>query len=388
LLKEEALKPIKKRLLTPGPTMVPERVLEALSRPTLYHRSPEFKEIFLSTRELLKELLRTEGEVLILTSSGTGAMEAAVANLFNPGDSAVVVVGGKFGQRWQELCVKFGVEPVVIEVEWGSAVEPEEVRKALRENPAVKGVLVQICETSTGTIHDVEAIGKVIREELPEALLIADGITAYGVYNIPSQKWGIDVAITGSQKALMTPPGLAVISLNERAIKRLESVKERAYYFDLKKELKNQRKGQTAYTTATNLVVALNEALHMIKEEGLEEVARRHAALAQATRLGIEALGLKLFSERPANGVTAVYSPVDSTQLVKLAREVFGVTIAGGQEHLKGKIFRLSHMGYVDQFDVLTGLEVVELSLYKLGYRKFSFGSSVKAALEFFSQID
>jgi len=379
------LKPIKRRLLTPGPTMVPERVLEALSRPTLYHRSPEFKEVFLQTRELLKEVMGVKGEVLILTSSGTGAMEAAVSNLFNPGDSAVVVVGGKFGQRWEELCRTFKVNPIVINVEWGKSVNPEEVKRAVEENKGVKGVLVQICETSTGTVHDVKAIGEAVKE-LDDVLLIADGITAYGVYNIPSDEWGIDVAITGSQKALMTPPGLAVITLNHKALKRLEEVKERAYYFNLKKEVKQQQKGQTAYTTATNLVVALNEALKMIVEEGIEEVAKRHSLLAEATREGIKAIGLKLFSEKPANGVTAILSPkgIDGQEVVKVARQEFGITIAGGQEHLKGKIFRLSHMGYVDQFDVLTALEVVELSLYKLGYREFKLGDSVRAAMEVF----
>ncbi|RUM43914.1 MAG: alanine--glyoxylate aminotransferase family protein [Desulfurobacterium sp.] len=377
------MKVIKKRLLTPGPTTVPERVLEALSRPVLYHRSPEFKEIFLDTRERLKRLFRTSGEVLILTSSGTGAMESAIVNLFNPGDSAVVVVGGKFGERWKELCEVYGVKPVVVEVEWGKSVDPEEVEKAIEKNPDVKAVLVQICETSTGTIHDVKGIGEVLKN-YPDVLLIADGITAYGVYDIPTDEWGIDVAITGSQKALMTPPGLAVISLNERALKRLEEVKTRSYYFDLKKELKNQKKGQTAYTTGTSLVVALNEALKMIEEEGFENVAKRHELLAKATRAGVEAIGLKLFSEKPANGVTAICAPegINGQDVVKVAREEFGVTIAGGQAHLKGKIFRLSHMGYVDVFDVLTALEVTELTLYRLGYRRFSLGDSLKAAME------
>ncbi len=381
------MKPIKKRLLTPGPTMVPERVLEALSRPTLYHRSPEFKEVFLETRQLLKRVLRTEGEVLILTSSGTGAMEAAVSNLFNPGDSAVVIVGGKFGQRWQELCQTYGVNPVVVEVEWGKSVKVEEVKRAIEENPGVKGVLVQICETSTGTVHDVRAIGELLKG-YDDVLLIADGITAYGVYDIPTDQWGIDVAITSSQKALMTPPGLAVISLNGKAQERLEKVRDRSYYFNLRKEIKQQSKGQTAYTTATNLVVALNEALKMIDEEGLENVAKRHQILAEATREGVKALGLELLSENPANGVTAVKVPagIDGQEIVRVAREEFGITIAGGQEHLKGKIFRLSHMGYVDMFDVLTGLEVTEFALKKLGYTSFEFGSSVRAAMELFSK--
>ncbi len=367
--------------------MVPERVLEALSRPTLYHRSPEFKEIFLETRELLGKVLKTSGEVLILTSSGTGAMEAAVSNLFKPGDSAVVVVGGKFGQRWKELCLTYGVNPITVEVEWGKSVKVGEVKRAVEENPSVKGVLVQICETSTGTFHDVKAIGEITKER-DDLLLIADGITAYGVYEISTDEWGIDVAITGSQKALMTPPGLAVISLNEKALERLNSLEDRAYYFNLKKEVKQQKKGQTAYTTATNLVVALNEALKMIEEEGLSEVARRHALLAEATREGVKAIGLELFSEKPANGITAVKAPngVNGQDVVKVIREELGITVAGGQEHLKGKIFRLSHMGYVDIFDVLTGLEAVEFALKRLGYAAFNFGDSVRAAMEVFYQ--
>ncbi len=382
------MKPIKQRLLTPGPTMVPERVLEALGKSTLYHRSPEFKEIFLETKERLKRLFRTQGEVLILTSSGTGAMESAVSNLFNPGDSAVVVVGGKFGERWKELCETFGVEPIVIEVEWGKSVKLEDIEEALRANPDVRGVLVQICETSTGTIHDVKGIGELLKS-YPDVLLIADGITAYGVYDIPTDEWGVDVGITGSQKALMTPPGLAVISLNEKAQQRLLEVEPRSYYFNLKKELKNQQKGQTAYTTGVNLVVALNEALKMIEEEGLENVAKRHERLAEATRAGVKALGLEILSENPANGVTAVLSPegINGQDVVKIAREKYGITIAGGQEHLKGKIFRLSHMGYVDIFDILTGLEVVEFALYELGYRNFKFGDSVFAAMETYQNM-
>ncbi|ADY72756.1 Serine--glyoxylate transaminase [Desulfurobacterium thermolithotrophum DSM 11699] len=382
------MKPIKQRLLTPGPTVVPERVLEALGKSTLYHRSPKFKEIFLEARKRLKKLFRTEGEVLILTSSGTGAMEAAVTNLFNPGDSAVVVVGGKFGERWKELCETFGVKPIVIEVEWGKSVRLEDIEEALKANSDVKGVLVQICETSTGTIHDVKGIGDLLKN-YPDVLLIADGITAYGVYDIPTDEWGIDVGITGSQKALMTPPGLAIISLNEKAQKRLLEVETRSYYFDLKKELKKQQSGQTAYTAGVNLVVALNEALKMIEEEGLENVAKRHERLAQATRAGVRALGLELLSENPANGVTAVLSPkgINGQDIVKIAREKYGITIAGGQEHLKGKIFRLSHMGYVDIFDILTGLEVVEFALYELGYRNFKFGDSVSAAMETYQNL-
>ncbi|WP_457568915.1 pyridoxal-phosphate-dependent aminotransferase family protein [Desulfurobacterium sp.] len=377
------MKPIKTRLLTPGPTIVPERVLQAMSAHTLYHRSPEFKAIFSETIERLKRFFRTERDTLILTASGTGAMETAVANLFAPGDSAVVVVGGKFGKRWKELCEAFGVKPVVIELEWGRAVKVEDIKKAIEKNPNVKGVLVQICETSTGVYNDVKAIGE-ITSKYDDVILVADGITAFGVYDIPVDDWNIDVAITGSQKALMTPPGLAIISLNEKAKKRLE--RERSvYYFDLAKEIKNQAKGQTAYTPAVNLIVGLNEALKMIEEEGLENVAERHRILAICAREGIKALGLELLSEVPANGVTAVKVPegIDGQKLVSWIREKFGIVIAGGQDHLKGKIFRLSHMGYVDIFDLLTELEAVEFALTRMGYR-IEYGTSVKAAMDTF----
>jgi len=382
------LKPIKSRLFTPGPTIVPERVLRALSRPTAYHRSEEFRSVFLETAERLRRLFRTEGKVLILSSSGTGAMESAVSNLFSRGDSAVVVVGGKFGQRWRELCESYGVNPVIVEVEWGRSVDPQKVRRAVEENGNVRGVLIQICETSTGTFYDVRAVSEAIRD-FEDVLLIADGITAIGVYDIPVDEWGIDVAITGSQKALMCPPGLAVISLNERAVERVNSTDNSRYYFDLRREIKAQSKGQTAYTTSVNLIFALNEALRMMEEEGFENVFRRHKILAECMREGVKSIGLELFSTSPANGVTAVRVPegIDGTQIVKTAGQRYGITIAGGQEHLKGKIFRLSHMGYVDIFDVLTALELTELVLYDLGYRDFTFGTSVSSAIERFKQL-
>ncbi|SNR81545.1 pyridoxal-phosphate-dependent aminotransferase family protein [Desulfurobacterium atlanticum] len=380
------MKPLKERLMTPGPTPVPERVLQAMASHTMYHRSPKFKEIFAETIERLKRLFKTERDTLILTSSGTGAMEAAVSNLFSPGDSAVVIVGGKFGQRWKELCETFGVNPVVIELEWGKSVNPEDVKKKIEENRNIKGVLVQICETSTGAFNDVKALGE-ITARYDNVILVADGITAFGVYDIPVDDWNIDVAITGSQKALMTPPGLAVISLSEKAKSRL-SRKKWAYYFDLSKEIKNQAKGQTAYTPAVNLIVGLNEALKMIEEEGLENVAKRHEILAKSARAGIKALELELLPEHPANGVTAVKLPehIDGQKFVSWIRDRLGIVIAGGQEHLKGKIFRLSHMGYIDIFDLLTQLEAVEFALTRMEMYP-AYGKAVAAAMETYIEL-
>ncbi len=382
------MKVLKSRLLTPGPTMVPERVLEAISRPTLYHRSPDFQEVMLETQKRLKRLFKTDNDTLILSSSGTGAMDAAVSNLLNPGDKAIVIVGGKFGERWVEICETYGVKVIPINIEWGKAPDIETVRKTLDENRDAKALLTQICETSTGTIYDVRSMGKLLKN-YPDTLLIADGITAFGVYNIPIDEWNIDVAITGSQKALMSPPGIAIISLNEKAKKRMKSVKPRSYYFNLTKELKSQLKGQTAYTTAVNLVVGLNEALRMMDEEGIKNVFKRHEILAESARNGIRAIGLKLLSSNPANGLTAVKCPegVNGQDLVKTIRENYGITIAGGQSKLKGKIFRLSHMGYVDIFDIISGLASIELGLELLGYRKFQEGSSIKAAMDTFRNL-
>ncbi len=381
------MKPLKERLMTPGPTLVPERVLQAISSHPVYHRSAEFKEIFTNTIKLLKKLFRTDRDTIILTSSGTGAMEAAVSNLFSPGDSAVIVVGGKFGQRWEELCKTFGVNPIVIELEWGKSVNPEDIRKKIENNKNVKGILIQICETSTGAYNDIKAIGD-ITSEYNDILLIADGITAFGVYDIPVDEWNIDVAITGSQKALMTPPGLAIISMSEKAKTRLSKVEKRSYYFDLEKEIKNQLKGQTAYTPAVNLIIGLNEALKMIEEEGLKNVAERHEILAKCARAGIKALELELLPECPANGVTAVKLPehIDGQKFVSWIKNKFGIVIAGGQEHLKGKIFRLSHMGYIDIFDLLTQLEAVEFALTRIEMYP-AYGKSVKAAMEKYIEL-
>jgi aspartate aminotransferase-like enzyme len=373
---------VKERLFTPGPTPVPERVLRAISQGTMHHRSPAFKEVFTKVREKLKNLMKTSGEVLLLTSSGTGAMDAVVSNLFSEGEEVLVVVAGKFGERWLELAETYRLKPVAVELEWGKSVKPEDIEKALGRR--VAGVLLQICETSTGAFHDVKKVADVVRALSPDALIVADGITAYGVYDIPTDEWGIDVAITGSQKALMTPPGIAVVSLGERAIEKLRSTKARSYYFDLKRELKNQKEGQTAYTAGVNLVLGIAEALKMIEEEGISAVAERHSALAQAVRAGVKAIGLSLLPENPANGVTAVKLPqeIDGRAFLRIAREKFGAVIAGGQGKLRGKIFRLSHMGYIDAFDILTALHITELALAHAGYRSFEPCAGVAKARE------
>lgn len=346
---------------------MPERVALAMARPAVYHRAPEFAEILLDCAAKLRRLFKTAEPVVVLAASATGGMEAAVANLLGPGESAVVVRGGKFGERWGDLCTAYGVPFEAVDVEWGRAVDPAAVDAALAKSRA-KAVLVQASETSTGAKHPVEALGPICRAR--DALLVVDGVTAVGCFDVPMDGWGIDCLVVGSQKALMLPPGLCAVALSSRGREALERSKHPRYYFDLRKELKNQEKGQTAFTPATSLVVGLREALTMIEEEGLEAVFARHARCAAATRAGARGLGLELFADRPTEACTAIRVPagVDGSALVKHARERWGVTIAGGQDRLKGKIIRLAHLGWAADFDVLTALAVVELALADLGH--------------------
>ncbi|NPA15532.1 MAG: alanine--glyoxylate aminotransferase family protein [Deferribacteres bacterium] len=371
----------KNYLFSPGPTPVPPEVSLAMAQPILHHRTNQFTEVFEEAREGLKYVFQTERDVLILASSGTGAMEAAVANLFSPGEKAVCVRGGKFGERWAEICESYGVVPVNIDVEWGEAVKVEDVAKALDENPDVKAVLWQASETSTGVKHPTEELAALCRER--GVLSVVDGITAVGVFDVKTDDWGLDVVVSGSQKAFMLPPGLAFITLSERAWEAAEGSKCPRYYFDLKKELKNQQKGQTAYTPAVSLIIGLRESLKLIKDEGLENVFKRHALLARATREAMKAIGLELFSKSPSEAVTAVKVPpgIDGAKIPKLLRDKYGVVIAGGQAKLKGKIFRLSHMGYVTRFDMVLAISAVEGILKELGY-SFELGAGVKRAQE------
>ncbi len=371
----------KNYLFSPGPTPVPPEVSLAMAQPILHHRTNQFTEVFEEAREGLKYVFQTQRDVLILASSGTGAMEAAVANLFSPGDKAVCIRGGKFGERWAEICESYGVIPVNIDVEWGEAVKVEDVAKVIDENPDVKAVLWQASETSTGVKHPTKELADLCRER--GVLSVVDGITAIGVFDVKTDEWGLDVVVSGSQKAFMLPPGLAFICLSERAWEAVESSKCPKYYFDLKKELKNQQKGQTAYTPAVSLIIGLRESIKLIKEEGLENVFKRHSLLAKATREAMKAIGLELFSKSPSEAVTAVKVPegIEGGKIPKLLRDKYGVVIAGGQAKLKGKIFRVSHMGYVTKFDMVLAISAVEGILRELGYN-FELGAGVKKAQE------
>jgi len=371
----------KYRLLAPGPTPVPDEARLAMARPALHHREPEFKPIFAACREGLRYVFQTQRDVLILAASGTGAMEAAVTNFLRRGDRALYVNGGKFGERWGKILSAYGCDPVEVKVEWGRAVDPEEIRRALDADPAIRAVYVQASETSTAVRHPVEEIARITRDR--DVLLVVDGITAVGVFPLPMDDWGIDVVVTGSQKALMLPPGLAFIAWSEKADRFLETSDLPRYYFDLKSERKKQADNQTAYTPAVSLIVGLKEVLDRIRAETLEGVHGRTALMARATREAVKALGLELFApDSPSDACTAVKVPegVDGQALKKALRERFSMTVAGGQDQAKGKIVRISHMGHVDPLDVVGALAALELALKELGH-PVALGAGVAKAL-------
>jgi aspartate aminotransferase-like enzyme len=361
-------------------------VLQALARPIVHHRTPLYEGILQEVREGLKYLFQTKSEVLIFASSGTGAMEGAVTNTLCAGDKALVLEGGKFGERFTQICRAYGVKPIVIPVEWGQAVDPAVIEKTLREDPSIKAVFTQATETSTGVLHPVKEIAALVSRH-PGTILVVDGISHLGAVELPMDEWKLDVVICGSQKALMLPPGLAFAALSDKAWQFVERSTLPRFYFDFKKERKNLTKNQSAYTPAISLVVGLAESLRLIRKEGLENILARHARLAKATRAAMGALGLQLYAPRAySDAVTAVLAPpgIDGQKVVKILREKHNLTIAGGQDRAKGKIFRLAHMGYIDQSDIIAGIAAVEMTLKELGYQ-FELGAGIKAAMEVLS---
>ena len=358
----------KVRLLTPGPTPLPERVRLALAHDMIHHRKSEFKAVMLRVQEQLRVLFGTQGPVLPLSCSGTGAMTAAVHGLFAPGEKVLAIEGGKFGQRWRAIAEQRGLAVVSLEVPWGQAVSPEDVRQALDADPSIRGVLVQLSEPSTGVLHPVEALAALTRSR--DVLLVVDGISGVGLSPCPMDAWGLDCLLTGSQKGLMLPPGLALLALSPRAWRKAEATASGCFYFNLPKERANVEKGQTLFTSPVNLIVGLEESLKLLLENGLESVYRKQWALTMLTRTGVAALGLELFAPHNfAWGITSVRLPagVDGNEVVRLAAERYGVYMAGGQDHLKGRIVRIGHMGWVDWADVLAGLHALAASLQEAG---------------------
>ena len=366
-------------LLTPGPTPLPPQVREAMARPIIHHRTSQYRAIFKRTLQGMQTVMQTAQPVYCLTSSGTGAMEAAVVNLLSPGDEAVVVLGGKFAERWQSLCETYGIAVVAIPLAHGDAVDPQQVAAALTAHPKAKAVFATLCETSTGVVHDVQGLAAVTRKSA--AVLVVDAISGLLADECLTDAWGVDVLVTGSQKGLMLPPGLAFLSVSERAWALAEQAKTPRSYYDLRLYKKSLADDDTPFTSAVSTVVALDEALKLILQRGVPATIQRCALMAQAARAGMEALSLSLFAKRPSNGVTAVNVPsgVDGKQLTKLMYDQSKVMVAGGQGEMAGKIFRFAHMGYISPEDVLAGFAALEQALKTLNYR-FTAGDGVKAA--------
>jgi len=356
-----------------------------MAKPLQHHRGPEFKKVFAEVSEQLKEFFRTEGEVLTLTSSGTGAMEGAVVNLLSRGEKVITMEGGKFGQRWGQICRAYGLEVVPIVVEWGEAISPAQLEDVIRQHPDTAAVLMTHSETSTGVALDVQALVDVVHRH-SNALVIVDGITSVGVLPFYKDAWDIDVCVSGSQKGVMIPPGLAFVALNERAWQKAAASDLPKYYFDFLKARKTLANDTTPWTPATTLVVGLHESLNMILKKGLEYFWDKYARLAFSTRAGAQAIGLELFAKIPSNALTAIKVPagIDGLELVNRLRTEYGVTVAGGQEHLKGKIFRVAHMGYYDHLDMIAFASAMEMALHDLGW-EFELGKAVSTVQRSYS---
>ena len=374
---------IKERLFTPGPTPT---LLEAQARAmvaTLHHRTDAFRQILRETLEGLRYFFNTRNDVVILASSGTGAMEASVTNLLSPGERMLFGTAGKFGERWGEFARAYGIEAVKVEAPYGQPLDITELVKRLKNDGPFRAVYIQATETSTGVMHDMRALGAAV-SEFPETCLVVDAITGLGTSDLRPDEWGLDIVIGGSQKALMVAPGLALLSVSEKAWKAIENSRLPRYYFNLARERKALAKGDTAFTPAISLIVSLHAALEYIRKIGRENLIANAATLAEATRAAAHALGLKVFAAAsPANALTAIQAPegMDSGTIVKEMRTRFGAIIANGQGSMKGKIFRLAHLGYYDAPDLFALLAALEIVLNKLGH-KVELGSGVRAAQE------
>lgn len=374
---------LKRYLLAPGPTPVPSEALLAMAMPILHHRSPDFLPVLDTAKKGLQWLYQTKNDVLILCSTGTGGMVGSVNNFFSPGDRALVINAGNFGERWTKICKAYGLDVKEIKYEWGYAAKPEDIEKALKADPSIKGVFIQASETSTGVYHDIKAVASIVRKH-ENTIFVVDAISALVAHDIKMDDWGIDVLIGGSQKGLMLPPGLAFVGISDKAWKFEQKAKCPKFYFNFKKERENLAKNQTNFTSPVTLIIGLNECLKLLQKEGLENAFERHRRLAKATREAAKAIGLELFSrESHSNSVTAINAPsgFDGQEIYKNLRVKYGITAAGGQGHAKGKIFRIAHLGYADTFDIITAIAGVEMVLKGMGY-PLKLGTGVAVAQE------
>lgn len=372
------------RLLTPGPTPLPPDVLAAMSRPIIHHRTPQFQAILTEVAAGLKAVFRTSQPVYLLAGSGTAAMEAAVANLLSRGDEALVLRAGKFGERWSELCEAYGARAIPLDAPWGSAPSPAQVQQALRDHPAVTAVFATLCETSTGVVQDIRGYAQAVQKTA--AVLVVDAISGLGAEPLETEQWGVDVVVAGSQKALMLPPGLAFITASPKAWALVERSTSPRYYFSLPKAKKVWDTEQdTPFTPAITLIIALAAALRLIQREGLEKILERHRKNAEAIRHAAQAMGLTLYAPPSccSRAVTAVNVPagVDGKKLVTLMRDQHGITIAGGQSELAGKIFRIASMGHIQPDDIRAAISALERVLKDLGWT-FPAGVGTKALEE------
>lgn len=376
--------PQKRILLTPGPTAVPPEVLAALAEPVVHHRSPDFKTLFSVVQERLREVYRTANEVLVLTSSGTGAFESAVVNLLSPGEAVLAVSSGNFGERWQKMAAAFGCDVHELSYAWGRTPQAEDVERRLAETGAGVVFLVH-SETSTGVVLDLEACAAAARAA--GALVVVDAISSLGAVPLETDAWGLDVVVTASQKALMTPPGLAFVAVSERAWERAAGATLPRFYWDWARARAAQEKDNTAFTPAVSTVVALDVALALLLREGLEQAFARHVALGRAARAGVRAMGLELYSpdDDGAAVLTAVLTPegVDAVELRLALRDRFGITVAGGHGDAVDRLFRIGHIGYVDVLDLTRALGAIEILLGEAG-ADVPAGVGVAAALEAF----
>jgi aspartate aminotransferase-like enzyme len=377
----------KQRLLTPGPTPLYPPALHAMMASDIHHRTEDFRNVYKSALADLKEVLGTSHDALIFAASGTGALDGSVSNFFSRADKAIICSAGKFGERWVEIAKAYGLDVTVLQAEYGDTVSPERLEAALNNEPATRGVFVQASETSTGAAHDVRRMGEAVGKT--DAIFVVDAITGIGTMPLDIGGWGLDVVIGGSQKAFMIPPGLAFVTVSPKAWKFAETASLPHYYFDFRKEKKNADKGESSWTPATSLILALAEALKYVKRLGMANLVENAQLLAEATRAAVKELGLELFAPNsPGSSVTAVRAPkgMDSGVIVKEFRSRFGAIIANGQGSMKGRIFRIAHLGYfdfADLFSVIAGLEII----LEANGHPVRFGSGVAAVQRVYAEV-
>jgi aspartate aminotransferase-like enzyme len=374
---------LKRYLLAPGPTPVPSEVLLAMAAPVIHHRSEDFLPVIDQAKKGLQWLYQTKNDVLILCSTGTGGMVGTVNNFFNKGDHVLVINAGKFGERWTDICHAYGLKVKEIFVEWGYTVKPEVVEEVLKKNHQIKGVFVQASETSTGVYHNIKNLASIVKK-YDNALFIVDAISALVAHDLRTDAWGIDIMVGGSQKGVMLPPGIAFVSVSEKAWEKAKTSKLPKFYFNFMKEREKLSKNQTNFTSPVTIIVGLNQSLKMLQAEGLKNIFKRHARLANATRKAAQAIGLELYAkESPSNSITAIMSPrgIDGQSVYNNLRTKYGITAAGGQGKAKGKIFRIAHLGYADRFDIITAIAGIEMVLKEMGY-PVKLGTGVAVAQE------